>query len=76
MRELTESEVQAVSGGSWEDVGTIVGGIAAVAAGTGYAIKTGGIGAVFGGAAMVTGGMAAIGSGFSGLHESWYGDGS
>ncbi|MGM0633645.1 MAG: ABC transporter permease [Pseudomonadota bacterium] len=76
MRELTEKEIQLVSGGSWEDIGAIVGGVGAVAAGTGYMVKTGGIGAFLGGATMVSGGMAAISSGFSGLHDSWYEGGS
>jgi len=74
LRELTDEEIRLVSGGSWEDVGSIVGGVGAIALGTGYAVKTGGIGAYLGGGVLITGGVAAVSSGLSGLHETWYGD--
>lgn len=76
IRELTDTEIDMVSGGSWEDVGTILGGVAAVAGGVGYTVKTGGIGGFFGGGLAVTGGFAAISTGFSNLHDEWYGESS
>jgi hypothetical protein len=76
MRELTEQEMDQVSGAGWDDVGTILGGVAAVGAGAIYTVKTGGLGGYFGGVAMASGGVAAITTGFDGLHEDWYGSSS
>jgi len=73
MRELSAEEVALISGASWQDVGSIFGGIGAIAAGTAYTLKTGGIGGYLGGGALIAGGVAAIGSGFDGLRQNWYG---
>jgi hypothetical protein len=76
IRELSETEAAAVVGGGLDDVGTILGGVAAVGAGTAYTVKTGGVGGFLGGGLMISGGMAAISTGFEGLHEDWYGSSS
>ncbi|MFN3238578.1 MAG: hypothetical protein ACE37D_16160 [Pseudomonadales bacterium] len=76
MRELTEQEMDQVSGAGWDDVGTILGGVAAVGAGAVYTAKTGGVGGYFGGGLVMSGGLAAISTGFDGLHEDWYGSSS
>lgn len=76
MRELNDAELDIVSGGGWEDVGTIAGGIVAVGAGVIYTVETGGVGGFLGGGMAVAGGFSAITSGFSGLHDDWYGESS
>jgi hypothetical protein len=76
MRELTEQEMDQVTGAGLDDVGTILGGVAAVGAGTIYSVKTGGVGGAFGGITMISGGVAAITTGFNGLHDDWYGSSS
>jgi hypothetical protein len=76
IRELSEEELDIVSGAGWEDVATIAGGIAAVGAGLSYTVKTGGIGGFFGGGMAMASGIGAITSGFNGLYEDWYGESS
>lgn len=73
IRELNESELEQVSGGGLDDVGTIAGGIVAVGAGVIYTLETGGVGGFLGGGMAVASGFSAITSGFNGLHEDWYG---
>lgn len=70
--ELSDSELDEVSGAGWDDVGTIAGGIVAVGAGVLYTVETGGIGGFLGGGLAVGGGLSAISSGFQGLHDDWY----
>lgn len=76
IRELSEEELDIVSGAGWEDVATIAGGIVSVGAGVLYTVKTGGIGGYFGGGLAVGSGLGAISAGFQGLHEDWYGESS
>jgi len=76
MRELTEQEMDEVSGAGLDDVGTILGGVAALGGGAAYTIKTGGAGGFLGGGLMMSGGLTAISTGFRGLHEDWYGNNS
>ncbi len=73
MRDLDLTEIAEVSGGDWKDWAQIAGGIGAVAAGTAYSVKTGGIGAYFGGGSVVAAGTASIASGMEGLMSDWYG---
>ena len=76
IRELSDSEIDKVSGGSWGDVASIAGGIVSVGAGVIYTVETGGFGGFLGGGLAVTAGLGSIADGFKGLHDDWYGENS
>lgn len=71
MRELNNQEINEVSGGGfWQDLGTGIGGAAAIGAGVTYTISTGGIGGALGGATLIAGGAAAVSSAFSSAYDN------